>query len=145
MVSLQMGYVRFIPHGYQPFPNFRPGTSILGGHTSTFPPGLRNGKWTLQSVKVKGIILEIFSVKKGEEHLHSLKLTPETLIFLGYIQPLEPSQSFLGDILPENEWLEYNHFLLGYPIFRCYVSALEGIWFSQDVWCKSILELSLEP
>ena len=30
------------------------------------------------------------------------------------------------NIAPENEWLEYDPFLLGRPIFRCYVSFGEG-------------------
>ena len=30
------------------------------------------------------------------------------------------------NIAPENGWLEYDRFLLGRPIFRCYVSFREG-------------------
>ena len=32
------------------------------------------------------------------------------------------------NIAPENGWLEYDRFLLGWPIFRCYVSFREGIY-----------------
>ena len=37
------------------------------------------------------------------------------------------------NIAPENEWLEYDRFLLGLPIFRCYVSFREGISFSHFI------------
>ena len=61
-----------------------------------------------------------FSVKKSEgSHLHSLKLTPGSLIFLGIYSAPE-TLIFLGDILPENEWLEYK-FPFGIPYFQVLV------------------------
>ncbi len=56
---------------------------------------------------------DLFGVWKKIEHIdiHSLKLTAKA---------------------PENGWLEYDCFLLGWPIFRCYVSFREGI---SPKWC----------
>ena len=37
-------------------------------------------------------------------------------------------------IAPENGWLEDDPFLLGWPIFRCYVSFREGILLLWKLW-----------
>ena len=49
---------------------------------------------------------------------------------LGYVEKKQQKITLPetnSEFTPENGWLEYDRFLLGWPILRCYVSCREGM------------------